>query len=171
MTASFEFLTRDPVSRRDLFLLRVAHPADLAPITRSLGHFVCLLIWDASTVAVDVVATVAERLLGSGCVYVCAWGDGCGRVHDIFDEVIVGDGTQVGTEGAIHVMTSWHENETLDSAIWFFLRSADPDEHIREECHSAVAIVIGGDADRSAAVGRALRDPVEFSRRMMEACD
>ena len=163
-----ELLSHDEASGRDLFLLRVPRPEALMPLPEGIGHFVCLLVWDASAEGVGVVSRMAEQLLGSGCVYLCAWGKDCERVHDIFDEVIVGDGTQETSADAPLVMTTCHDREPLDSAIWFFLRCAFPDERIAD-CRSSIAIVIGGDDDRTAAVRRALNDPIEFSRRVEDA--
>tara|TARA_R110002072_G_scaffold302737_1_gene488160 strand:+ start:88 stop:600 length:513 start_codon:yes stop_codon:yes gene_type:complete len=168
MTVLPEKLARDEGTGRDLFCLRVANADELVPLAGSIGHFVCLLVWDAATESVEQISRVAEHLLESGCVYVCAWGTGCERVHDIFDETIVGDGTQESPD-AFHVFTSWHDDEPLDDAIWFFLRSAFPDESVRDSCRSSLAILVGGDDERAAAVRRALTDPVEFSRQVEDA--
>ena len=51
----------------------------------------------------------------------------------------------------------------------FFLRSAFPDESVRDSCRSSLAILVGGDDERAAAVRRALTDPVEFSRQVEDA--
>ena len=168
MTATPELLAHDEASGRNLFFLHVPRPEALMALPEAIGRFVCLLVWDAAAEGVDVVSRIAEQLIASGCVYLCAWGTGCERVHDIFDEVIVGDGTQDVCADAPLVLTTWHYRESLDSATWFFLRSAFPEERVRAECRSSIAIVIGSDDERAAAVRRALSNPVEFSRRVGE---
>jgi hypothetical protein len=40
-------------------------------------------------------------------------------------------------------MASWHENEPLDEAIWFFLNSTFPDDEVFESCKSGLALVVG----------------------------
>ena len=69
MTALPEKLARDEGTGRDLFCLRVANAEELVPLAGSIGHFVCLLVWDAATESVEQVSRVAEHLLESGCVY------------------------------------------------------------------------------------------------------
>src|SRR5262245_58549337 len=78
---------------RDLYFLHVAGAAALTPFRLTTRDCVCLLVWDASRESNWTVHRVAELILASGCKYLCAWGPDCERVHDIFDEVIVGDGS------------------------------------------------------------------------------
>lgn len=155
MSANPELLRRDRESGRDLFVVEVADPAALAALRAPGGHFTCLLVWDAALVSVEIVARVAEQLLEAGCVYMCAWGPDCERVHDIFDEVIVGDGSQVVDDDAI-VMTSWHAAESLEDALWFFLHCANPADRHAHSCRSGIAIVVGEDATWRRTVREAL---------------
>ncbi len=70
-------------------------------------------MWDSEQESVGEISRVAEVLLGSGGVYFCTWGNGCERVHDIIE---------VDPDPADDsvVMTTWHDDETLDEALWFF---------------------------------------------------
>ncbi|MBL8723105.1 MAG: hypothetical protein JNK49_03625 [Planctomycetes bacterium] len=166
-----EWLAHDDETGRDLFLLPISAAEAPLRLPEHLRPFVCLLVWDAAAEPVEVVSHVAESLLASGCVYLCVWGDGCSRVHDIFDEVIVGDGSRESIAAAPLVLTTWHDGESLDSALWFFLRSTAPDEAIATECRSGVAVVVGGDPERCAEVYCALKSPGDFSARMAEGSD
>ena len=47
---------------------------------------------------------------------VCVVGDDCERVHDVIDELVVGDGSVERGDGPV---TTWHENETLDEVRVF----------------------------------------------------
>ena len=104
----------------------------------------CLLVMaDATDVSASLISRAAEHVLGSGCAYVCAWGPRCEFVHDIFDEVFVGDGTNL--ENKRHVMTTWHAKESLEEALWYLIDIAMPDKSFGEACSSLVVAVIGND--------------------------
>ena len=81
-----ERIGREEVSGRSLFVLDAVQPDDISAVLDMEGPFICLLAWDAAAVAAEEISKVASRLLAAGCVYICAWGSDCSRVHDIFDE-------------------------------------------------------------------------------------
>ena len=110
---------------------------------------VILLISDSSEVNTRVIYSAAEYLLGAGLVYVCVWGDDCERVHDIFDEAEVGDGS---VDRDTCFMSTWHNRDTLDEAIEFFLTCATPPE-CDLACTSYLAVVVG-DQDLHDVVGQ-----------------
>lgn len=168
MRVSLEQVGHDPESGRDLLFLK-ASPTSLASFRVPSPHFVCLLVWDSVGESVETVSRVAEQLLDAGCVYFCAWGAGCERVHDIFDEVCVGTYRNAADRSV--VMTTWHAEESLAEALWFFLRSAIPDEQYEESCRSGVAIVFGTNDVRMAAVRGALEQPKEFARSVENVPD
>lgn len=60
--------------------------------------------------------TLLNRLISEKILLFCAVGKDCELWHDIMDELIVGDGT---TELDFDMITTWHENETLDEVIQF----------------------------------------------------
>jgi hypothetical protein len=84
------------------------------------GPLVVLIAADASTVSADVVSRVADYLLDAGLVFVGLWGPDCERVHDIFDDQYVGDGT---VERDLPLTTTWHDDESLVDAVEFFARN------------------------------------------------
>lgn len=161
-----EQLGRDDVSERDLLLLHVGSSQAISTSLKvSAQHFVCLLAWDCEQETVDEISRVAEVLLGSGCVYFCTWGGGCERVHDIIDEIISADPDPASDS---NVMTTWHDNETLDDALWFFLRCTNPDQPYEDSCRAALTVLIGNDADRSSRIRYALTDPQRFSKEVLD---
>ncbi|MGC3989417.1 MAG: hypothetical protein QM796_07015 [Chthoniobacteraceae bacterium] len=139
---------------------------DFAALERMIlpsAHTVLLIVADARGVHTDTIARMAEWLLASGLIYVCVWGPDCERVHDIFDEVHAGDGR---TEPSFTLMSTWHSNEPLEEAIWFFIMSAFPlDTEIETTSYLAVTI---GSADWSAIVSHALSDLPTFKSRMLD---
>ena len=123
-------------------------------------HFVCLLSWNAERAGVAEIATTAEKLLALGCVYFCCRGAGCERVHDIVDEVSVGDGST--NVAWLDVMTTWHDKGSLNDAVVFFLDSACPADRYLNDCRTALAITIGDDFEVTSvelALAVKLREP------------
>lgn len=80
--------------------------------------FTCLCAMDARVVSADKLRTFCSHLLRLGCAYFCAWGPDCERVHDAMDRQVVGDDSPHTYLGC--VMTTWHANDSLDDALFFF---------------------------------------------------
>ncbi|HTR43632.1 MAG TPA: hypothetical protein VMH87_18630, partial [Pseudomonadales bacterium] len=121
-------------------------------------HFVAFVTADATRVDAIVLANFCRKLVQAGCVYFCAWGPDCERVHDIFDELIF------NTDPVI--MTTWHDKESLDSALWFFLFSAFPDDGYGT-VQSEVAISIGNPA-WGKQIRHNLADIESFDKKMLQ---
>jgi hypothetical protein len=91
------------------------------PIRMELSsrHFGVLLICDGRTIPNSTVIAVAERIISQGLAYFCSWGPDCERIHDLFDEALVGDGCEDAHDNPV-VMTTWHD-ESMEEAIWYSL--------------------------------------------------
>jgi hypothetical protein len=90
------------------------------PTSIDLGvpRFRLFLACDATDVPEDALSAIAERALASGATYIVIWGPGCERVHDIFDEQDVA--MRLAAPERHHIITTWHADESLDAALWFF---------------------------------------------------
>jgi hypothetical protein len=118
---------------------------------------------DARNVSTDTIARVAKRLLVSGLIYVCVWGPNCKRVHDIFDDIRAGDGS---IESSFTLMSTWHSDEPLEEALWFFIECAFPlDTEMATTSHLAITV---GSSDWAASVRHALSDLAAFKARMVD---
>ncbi len=113
-------------------------PAALSPLSRP---FVLFIAADASSVTEQTVLLVAEKLLSQGMIYACVWGQDCERVHDLLDAASVQRNPSVSNANV--VMTTWHAEETIEEAVWFFLNCAWPAAAYEQTCDSWVAAVIG----------------------------
>ena len=135
---------------RELYF--VAAPS-FAALPESLSlpspHFAALLVADTMHVTDEALSALSRQLLQSGCSYFCAWGPGCERAHDLFDQ-------QCLFTPAV-IMTTWHDNEPLDDAIWYFLRTTFPDDAYWDTTGSALAMVVG-DRTWAGHVERRMRD-------------
>lgn len=138
--------TGGEVPRSSFRVCRAQSIADAANhITPKVRRFALLLAIDATTLPMDELLRGAERLLKRGAVYVCAWGPECERVHDSFDRIIV-EGKLDGANDRNPIMTTWHKNEPLREAVWFFRYCAFPSEAYASHCRHWVALTIGNDA-------------------------
>ena len=69
------------------------------------------------------------------------WGPDCERVHDIIDEAVVSRNPGETDEDVI--MTTWHEDETIEEALWFAVNSAFPAGAYEQTCKTFVTIAVG----------------------------
>ena len=67
-------------------------------------------------------------------------------------------------------MTTWHDNEPLEEALWFFLFSTWPDRFYEDSTLAALAVSVGN-TEWSSLIQSALNDPREFNRRILSQQD
>ena len=133
-----------PYGRR-LFSLSIPSLDSFPPkLELQSRNFVLLLACDARVFETSAIATFASSMIDQGLAYLCAWGPDCGRVHDIFDEVY---GMREIDEKREYpqVMTTWHNDESLDEALWYMLNSAYPDEALAHTCRVDLAVSVAND--------------------------
>jgi hypothetical protein len=85
---------------------------------------------DATSVSTERIGVLAEQALTRKCAYVSTWGPDCEAVHDTFDDIYV-DREQRGLSDPF-LMSTWHNKESLPSALWFALTIAYP-THVDED--------------------------------------
>lgn len=118
---------------------RVASIADVPAILDSVSpHFLLFLAVDATGITDDVLRRVAQVLIDRGLAYLCVWGEGCERAHDQFD--LERDPNEPDGRA---VQTTWHSDEPLDEALWYFANVAYPDESFEPQCRDWVAVAVG----------------------------
>ena len=83
------------------------------------GGFGLFLACDVEALPVDILSLAARAMLRSGAAYICVWGPGCERFHDIIDEEHVWQ--HVNGLDQPDIVTTWHAQESLDQALWFFV--------------------------------------------------
>jgi len=128
-------------------------------------RFVLLLACDARGVSDSAITAFADSMIDRGLAYLCAWGPECERVHDLFDLAHVTRGVEGGREHP-HIMTTWHDDETLDEALWFMLNSACPDEGLAETCEVDLAVSVAND-EWDAHIRRRLSDLGQLSEDVL----
>ena len=96
------------------------------------GPFVLVTAFDAKRLTDIELHEFARRLLDQGCVYSCSWGEDAGRIETAFD--LVATEADLVREPYVNdvVITTSHEEESLDDALWFAVFTAyPPDVEVR----------------------------------------
>jgi len=156
----------DALTERDLFFLALARPADLPRVELTSQHFACFIAWDSEPASAEEISSLVEPLINAGAAYFCTWGKGCQRVHDIVDEI---DAYPYDTVGATDedsvIMTTWHENESLEDALYFFLTATSPAVYFEATFKSSLAISVGSQ-EWASAIRYIMADTEAFRKRI-----
>jgi hypothetical protein len=119
-------------------------PTSLGAPTNRFRLFVAA---DTLNSSVEEISRFALAALKAGMVYCCTWGRGCERFHDIVDECIseddIGARKFAGANKNDVVMTTWHENESLQEALDFFTTCAMPADGFADDSGFRVVICVG----------------------------
>lgn len=118
-------------------------------------HFVLFLACDARETTDAVVEQFARNVIDIGAVYVCTWGFDCERVHDGFDDVATM--LEIDENRSLSMMTTWHDEDSLDEVLWFVLHSGRSDDRYADTCRSVLAVSVAND-DWEAQIRRRLFD-------------
>ncbi len=110
----------------------------LPPVSR---HFALFTAFDLSGVSSEGILLVANHLIDRGLAYASCWGEDCKRWHDAIDAVRpvdLHDDDRPLEEQRDVLMTTWHDGEPLDEALFFFGRLALPTPRYAVECRDYV---------------------------------
>jgi hypothetical protein len=141
-----------------------------AELVLTTKYLTALIVCDSDQFSVDEISNFAKALLEKGAVYLCFWGKGCERFHDMVDEVEVEMETLGKSCPARHdgtLMTTWHNDESLDQALWFLLSCAWPLDNEIESC-STVDITIGNESWANSVASR-LGNMEQFRKEISDA--
>ena len=128
-------------SGRTIYFMMLRELSDWpSRIELSSRHFGVLLLCDGRTVSNDAVFSIASRMISQGLAYLCAWGPDCERIHDLFDEELVGDGGEPTSDNPV-VMTTWHD-EPMEDAVWYSLYLTVAAGHYEKTCRSWIIVPV-----------------------------
>jgi len=113
-------------------------PGKIKTASQNFGLFLAL---NAKNLRSEEIGQAAKKLVEGGLAYFCAWGPDCERVHDIFDQSSEKRNSELTGDDVI--MTTWHSDETLIEALWFFIHSAFPTQCFVTSCTDWVIAPIG----------------------------
>jgi hypothetical protein len=155
--------TRD---RRQLYLAQLTRLEDWpTELEEPAKPFVVFTAFDAKHLTDDKLLRFARQLLGQGCVYACSWGPEALRLHNAFDDAAINAelaGQPYVDEDDV-VMTTSHEDESLDDALWFAVFTAYP-------AYDEVAAVLAiSEPTWACEIESRLADAEQWSARLLEA--
>ena len=81
----------------------------------------------------------ARRWVEAGVGYMCAWGPASSELDDLFDYATFLP--ELGTPLPFTLMTTWHDKEELEEALWFAFYSATAPNDLEAELKSVVILV------------------------------
>ncbi len=113
--------------------IRLFQLSDWAWVYPRLTPFVLFVAAHASPDEEIEIRRFASDAVDSGCGYICAWGEGCELVHDLFDEAAIAVDR--------FVMSTWHADESLPDALYFSLFVARPDDEEFPNAAEAAAVI------------------------------
>jgi hypothetical protein len=135
-------LGRHSGSNRELYLISLESFEDQLWSFSGGGRFTSFCAMHAREISSPAIATFCSHLLQLGCAYLCTWGPDCERVHDIMDQEVVYGHQWDQSMGC--VMTTWHADDTLQSALDFFLDCTEPDEaYAPTGCDRGLIVCVG----------------------------
>ena len=149
---------------RPLFALALADfELPVERLELASANFLCLLAADFTSASNGEIARLAQRLIENGASYFVCWGPDCERAHDLIDDVTLLLDSPTPDDSLI--MTTWHANEPLDEALFFFLCSAWPDRAFEATSGCLLGVSLQSEALAS-RIRDALAEPHEFVARM-----
>lgn len=86
---------------------------------------------------------VSRWLIGMGCLYMLAWGEGCSSWDDSVDIANLEDFDYGDITHEFDVLTTWHDNESLAECMCFAKNCAT---HLSVEIERTVIVHIGAQA-------------------------
>ena len=108
------------------------------------GGYCLFVACDSDEMAVATLSQFARTAIKNGSAYVCTFGKGCSRLHDIFDEVHVIDTLDDPDDEGV-LMTTWHDKSSLEDSLHFFVNCAYPNEDYAETPNDWIAISVGSE--------------------------
>ena len=120
---------------------------DLASVAAELEppspHFVLFLAADCRGIPGATLVDIASDLIERGASYVCCWGPDAVRLEHAFDEAGTLQDVASGRDpGDDVLMTTSHEGESLEDALWFAAWSTYPTPRYQAGTQSLVAVAV-----------------------------
>jgi hypothetical protein len=96
--------------------VRIA-PGNELPDVQHLAPFKAIIVLEAKYNS-DWQNEVSRWLVASGCRYMMAWGPDCSSWDDSVDRADI-EARNFEEDDSKFVMTTWHNDETLESVFWY----------------------------------------------------
>ncbi len=135
---------------KNISIATIQKPFDTSSIEVKIP-FACLLFSNQEQLSGNEMESIAKWLVASGCRYVVCTGLKCLDWHDIIDMVDIMHNPN--TQNLI--MTTWHENETVEDVVWHWLNLTDFEDIAFE---NYLALLIGDSKTVEEKVQKAIKN-------------
>ncbi len=146
---------------RQFWLLHLEPPYKMA-IPRFGKPFVAVVVACGPALTPCTQAEISAQLVANYCRFMLAWGINASSWDDSVDYAFLATNPDYNPPDDRHVITTWHDDETIEDVIWFALLNASFDSH---DFHDYLALVIGTNAEIEAellaTIRRRLVSPTE----------
>ncbi|MCA9237973.1 MAG: hypothetical protein KDA44_21015 [Planctomycetales bacterium] len=126
---------------RRFWFLRLEPPYD-TPVPDFGAPFVAVVVACDSSIAPAQQANISAQLVANDCRYMLAWGINATSWDDSVDIAFIETDPDFNPPDDRHVMTTWHDNETIHDVVWFALMNTNFDSH---DFQHYLALMIGTD--------------------------
>jgi len=130
---------------RSAFIIRAENLLASNPLSIETKKYVLFIASEKAVFSCEV--REARQWVDAGVGYMCAWGPASTELDDLFDYASFLP--ELGTPLAFTLMTTWHDKETLEEALWFAFYNAIAPDDLEQELESVVIL-----ADSSALAER-----------------
>lgn len=127
-------------------------------------YFVLFLAADFQKIENEKLIATAKNLINQGLSYICAWGPECEYAHNAFD--LANIMWEEDHSQNFRVMSTSHEDESLDEALWFCIFNAAVDDEFWDEC-STIAVAIN-EKSWAETIETNLSDVAAFNDRVLK---
>ena len=118
------------MNEKNISKVTLRKPFDVSSI-KIQAPYACL-VYSKEDVTKDEMETISNWIISSGCRYAVCAGADCSKWHDAIDWAYIASDPNYSPPEARFVMTSWHETETLEEIVWFWLMCTVCDDDIFE---------------------------------------
>lgn len=138
---------------RRFWLLRLEPPYE-ARLQRFVGPFVAIVVACDSSITPEQQANLSAQLVAVDCRYMLAWGANASSWDDSVDMAFIRTDPNFDPPSDRFVMTTWHDNETIQDVVWFALTNTTFDSH---DFRDYLALMIGEDPEIEAELVAAIQ--------------
>lgn len=123
-------------TRRSAFIVCAENLVASDPVSIDKAKYVLFIASEKSVLSAEV--SEARRWVDAGAGYMCAWGPASSELDDLFDYATFLP--EVGTPLTFTLMTTWHNNEPLEEALWFAFYNTTAPNELEVELESVVIL-------------------------------
>lgn len=128
---------------RRFWFLRLEPPYK-TPVPGFGSPFVAIIVACDESITPEQQANISAQLVAMDCRYMLAWGLNASSWDDSVDLAFLNTDPNFNPPDDRHVMTTWHEDETIQDLVWFALMNTNFDAH---DFRDYLALMIGTNPD------------------------